>query len=143
MSSEENMSTARRLLEQGFAAADYAIVDECVAPDFVEHQNGVEGNGPEAVKDIIRGLHDSFADMTLTVVDTIAGGDQVWLRVRASGTDTKGVGGAPPTGRRFEIDIMDIMRFRDGVIVEHWGVADRLGMLEQLGLMMRRVPRAA
>jgi hypothetical protein len=27
------------------------------------------------------------------------------------------------------------VRFRDGKMVDHWGVADRLGMLQQVGAM--------
>jgi len=137
MSPEENIPTARRILEQGFGDGDLSVVDQCVADDFVEHQAGAQGSGPDAVKSIIRNLHESFTDMELTVEDAIAAGPNVWLRARARGIDTKGVGGMPPTGERFEIDIIDIMRFRDGQVVEHWGVADRLGMLEQLGLMRR------
>ena len=30
---------------------------------------------------------------------------------------------------------MDQMRLRDGKLVEHWGVADRLGMMQQLDLL--------
>jgi predicted ester cyclase len=26
------------------------------------------------------------------------------------------------------------MRFKDGKLVEHWGVPDRLGLMEQLGM---------
>ena len=33
-----------------------------------------------------------------------------------------------------QITVIDIMRFRDGKLVEHWGVADRLAMMEQLGM---------
>jgi predicted ester cyclase len=133
MSAEENKATASRILLEGFAAGDLSVVDVLVADDFVEHQNGAQGSGPEALKGIIRGLHASFTGMKLTIMDSIAAGDDVWIRVRAQGVDTRGVAGRPPTGKAFEIDLIDIMRFRDGAIVEHWGVADRLGMLEQLG----------
>jgi len=33
------------------------------------------------------------------------------------------------------ITVIDIARFKDGKIVEHWGVPDQLGMMLQLGLM--------
>jgi predicted ester cyclase len=48
--------------------------------------------------------------------------------------------GFPPTGKSFETDVMDVARFEDGKIVEHWGVPDQLGLLIQLGLMQRPQP---
>ncbi len=42
---------------------------------------------------------------------------------------------APSVGQTAtEIDVIDISRFEDGKMVEHWGVPDRLGTLLQLGL---------
>ncbi len=41
----------------------------------------------------------------------------------------------PPTGKTFAIDVIDICRFRDGRIVEHWGVPDRFSQFKQVGLI--------
>jgi predicted ester cyclase len=41
----------------------------------------------------------------------------------------------PPTGRAVRQDHMHFVRFRDGKAVEHWGVRDDLGMLQQMGVM--------
>ena len=38
------------------------------------------------------------------------------------------------------IEVIDIGRFEDGKLVEHWGVPDRLGALEQLGATWRPEP---
>jgi predicted ester cyclase len=143
MSSQSNIEIVRDVLERGFGGGDLSVVDEYVAADFVEHQAGVEGRGPEAVKRTIRGLHESFSDMRLVVKDIVAVGDNVWARVRASAVNTKPIMGRPATGRSFEIDIIDVMRLREGKLVEHWGVADRLAMLQQLGLVPRPEARAA
>ena len=135
MSTQDNIQTVRRLLTEGFGEGDLTIVDEVVAPDFIEHQNGSQGEGPEAVKRIIRGLHESLTGMRLVIQSVVAEGEDVWVRVRASGDNTLPIMGRPATGRSTEIDVIDVMRFRDGKIAEHWGVADRLGMLQQLGLL--------
>ena len=42
--------------------------------------------------------------------------------------------GIPGTGKRFDIAVIDIIEFRDGKGVAHWGVMDMAGMMEQLGV---------
>ena len=143
MTSESNIANVRRLLAEAFSQGEYAVIDEIVAPDCVEHQNGSQGIGPEAVRRTASGLRSSFPDLQLDIQDVVATEDTVWVRVRGRGTDTGGVAGRPPSGRAFEIDIIDIVRFRDGMMVDHWGVADRLGMLQQVGAMPAPKQRSA
>jgi predicted ester cyclase len=76
-----------------------------------------------------------MADFTLTVEDVAVAGDTVWARNRGRGVNTGPVMGNPPTGRPVEVDVIDILRFENGIAVEHWGVADQVGMLLQLGVM--------
>lgn len=133
MSVESNIASVRRLLEEAFSEGNYEVIDEIVAPELVEHQNGAQGTGPEATRRVASGLRESFPDLQLEIED-IAGADEtVWVRARGHGTDTGGVAGRPPSGAHVEVDVIDVVRFRDGKMVEHWGVADRLGMLQQVG----------
>ncbi|MGI8893408.1 MAG: ester cyclase, partial [Bacteroidia bacterium] len=45
----------------------------------------------------------------------------------------KGEGrGKKGTGRKGELPYADVVRFRDGKAVEHWGYADNAKMFEQL-----------
>jgi predicted ester cyclase len=135
MSSSDNIEKVRRLLTEVFSEGDYEALGELVAPDFVEHQNGSQGTGPEAVRRTAAGLRASFPDLSVEIQDAIADGDTVWVRARGRGTDTGGVAGRPASGRRIDVDVLDIARFRDGLMIEHWGVADRLGMLQQVGVV--------
>ena len=41
----------------------------------------------------------------------------------------------PPTGRRVEIGLIDIVRLEGGRVVEHWNAVDNLGLLQQLGAL--------
>jgi predicted ester cyclase len=44
--------------------------------------------------------------------------------------------GIPATGKSATVDLIDITRFGDdGLAREHWGVADMLGLMRQLGVI--------
>ncbi len=143
MSVNANVIAARRLLEEGFGNGDLSVVDEYVADDFIEHQSGAQGIGPDAVKRIITGLHESLTDMTFSIEAIVAAQDTVWVRARLRAKNTLPYMGWPATGRDIEIDVIDVIRFSAGRAVEHWGVADRLGLLEQLELAPQRERRVA
>jgi steroid delta-isomerase-like uncharacterized protein len=133
----------RRLINEGFSQGRLDVADDLIADDLVEHQNYGPGHAPgaEGVKAVITSLRRAFSDFRLTVQEVATDGDVVWSRNVASGTNDGSFMGHPPTGRTVQIDVIDIVRVRDGRIVEHWGVPDRLGVLQQLGLLP--VPAAA
>ena len=139
MSPEDNIAAFRKLIEVGFSGGNLDVVEELVSPDALEHQRGSKP-GIDGTKATIATLHRWFSDFELTIVKLTAEGDTVWSLNRARGVNTGSVMGFPPTGKSFEIDVMDVARFEDGRIVEHWGVPDQLGLLIQLGLMPRPQP---
>lgn len=128
----------REIVEVGIGQGDERVLDAYLAPDLVEHQRG-NAQGVDGAKGVARILHRWMSDFTLTVEDLAVSGDTVWARNRARGTNTSAVMGFGPTGRTVEVDVIDIGRFENGLMVEHWGVADQLGLLLQLGFD----PRAA
>jgi predicted ester cyclase len=129
-----NEQLFRALIEDGFSHGNAAIVDDIAAPDFVEHQDGIVPPNAQGVKRQIAMLHTAFPDFSLTIEEVVSQGDTVWGRLTARGTQRGPIGPLFPTGKRMQITVIDIMRFRDGKLVEHWGVADRLAMMEQLGM---------
>ncbi|WP_426297638.1 ester cyclase [Arthrobacter sp. R-11] len=133
---QDNTAAFRRLIIEGFQAGNPGVVDELVSPDLIEHQFGPGGSGEKAVNNLKRaivGLHASMPDVSYTFDATVADGDTVWARMTANGTDTGGFLGHDPTGRAVSITVVDIARFSDGKLVEHWGVPDRFALLAQLG----------
>jgi predicted ester cyclase len=77
------------------------------------------------------GMPDMHMDMQRMTVD----GDCVWVHGRGHGTNTGEMMGMPATGKSVDIDFIDILRFKDGKLVEHWGVTDNLGMMQQMGVV--------
>jgi len=121
-------------IEDGFSKGDVSVFDNYASPDFVEHQHGFKQPNAEGVKKAINGLHQAFPDFSLTIEEIIKDEDKVWGRMTGRGTHRTQFGPMPPTGRKFEITVFDVMRFKDGLLVEHWGVPDRLSLMEQLGM---------
>ena len=54
------------------------------------------------------------------------------------GVNSGSIMGNSPSGKAVEVEVMDIGRFKDGQLVEHWGIADQLGLMLQIGLPGRR-----
>lgn len=129
-----NEQLFRIFIGEGFSKGDITVFDKHASSDFVEHQYGFNPPNAEGVKKSIGILHNAFPDFSLTVEELVADGDKVWGRMTARGTQKGQFGPMPPTGKKFEITVIDIMRFKDGKLVEHWGVPDRLALMEQLGM---------
>ncbi len=107
-----------------------------LSPDFVDRtpQAGLP-SGVEGVRLFYGMLFAAFPDGTTTSQDMIAEGDKVAHRMSGEGTHQGAYLGVPPTGRHVTWSSIDIWRIVDGKLAEHWMEADRLGMMQQLGLI--------
>jgi predicted ester cyclase len=128
-----NEQLFRIFIEDGFSKGDVTVFDTYASSEFIEHQYGTNPPDAEGVKKAIRSLHSAFPDFTLIIEDLIIDGDKVWGRMTGRGTHKNQFGPIPATGKKFEITVIDIMRFKEGKLVEHWGVPDRLALMDQLG----------
>jgi predicted ester cyclase len=66
--------------------------------------------------------------LRLTIEAIVETSDTVWARSKATGVD-------PRSGKQVTIDVIDICRFAEGKLVEHWGVPDRFALLHQIGAL--------
>ena len=67
--------------------------------------------------------------------DEVAEGDKVVTRYTTRGTQLGSFMGMPPTGKYVTVTGIAIARFANGKVVEEWGNADDLGLLQQLGVV--------
>lgn len=82
-----------------------------------------------------QGVHEAFPDVELTNVETIVTPEHHVIVGDLTGTDTgSGFLGHEPTGKRFSVRNVQVMKIVDGRLVERWGSTDQLGILQQLGL---------
>jgi predicted ester cyclase len=69
------------------------------------------------------------------VLQSVSESDLVSTRHRFTARQTGELLGMPATGKSFEVGAMDMIRWRDGKILEHWGLIDMPATMVQLGLM--------
>jgi len=133
--------TTRRAYEL-ISAGDIDGFGELMADDFVEHEE-TPGLAPtkDGVLEFFRMYCNAFPDLRMDAEEVLVSGDKTVTRARASGTHQGELMGMPPTGKRVDVQLIDIMQFNDaGVISEHWGLVDMLSMMQQLGAIPEGPP---
>ena len=133
---ERNKVVIRRFVEEVQNQKNWDAFDELNSSDFVNLSAppGVP-NDKEGGKMFLGAFINAFPDSYVTIEDMIAEGDQVVTKKTFTGTHTGEFSGIPPTGNRVSIQYVDIMRVRDGQIVEHWLSMDQLSFMQQLGVV--------
>jgi predicted ester cyclase len=108
MGIEENKAVIRRLLGEGVAKQDLAVLDELI--------------GAAHVRAEWERKFESFRDLELRAEHMIGEGDEVWTRGIFRATHVRDFGSYPATGRFVELPYMDWWVVRDGRVVDNWGV---------------------
>jgi steroid delta-isomerase-like uncharacterized protein len=130
---QKNKESMKRIFEEAWSKGNVEVLDELVAPTFKQHQYD-RPSTREGFKAIIQEVRTAFPDLKVAVEDSVAVDDKVWMRVTCRGTHLGQFKALPPTGKPFEFTEIHIARIENGKGVEHWGVADMLGLMQQLGV---------
>jgi ketosteroid isomerase-like protein len=105
---------------------------ELIDPEVVDHRGGTQGDhrGREAWRQKWEervSAGSAFHDVSVTIDQNVVSGDTSVNRYTVRGTHTN-------SGRRYEVLGLDMVRARNGRIIEHWALLDADAMRDQLGL---------
>ncbi len=129
-----NVSIVRGFYGALFTPQGLRTLADLVAPGYVDHNAEAAGRGPDVVRAHVEALRATLSDFSLTIQDIIADGDRVVTRVTGQGIHTGAWMGIAPTGTTVRVKGINIDRLVSGRLVEHWGEADTVGMLRQMGV---------
>lgn len=131
---EQNKSLVCRFIDQILNKQNPEVIDELVAPDFVDHDAPADQTpGPEGIKRTLEAVHSLLADFRVSTDDIIAEGDRIVTRHTAEATHIPFLGFAP-TGRRLRWTAISIYRIADGRIAERRDLLDYRSPQRQLAL---------
>jgi steroid delta-isomerase-like uncharacterized protein len=132
---DENKRLMQRVYEDCFNAGKLEALDQLVEESF----QGVQGGrGPAAFAAPVRALRQAFPDLHV-LEDVLAEGDRVAVRWKWSGSHEGPFGGHPPTHKRISNEGMAIFQIKDGKIAASWVQTDRLGFLQEIGVVSKEI----
>ena len=134
--SEQDKQALRRIPLEALNEGKFEVIDEVFSPDYVEH-SPFPGypTGRDGIRAFVRDFRSAVPDLRYRVDHEIAEGDWVVQHVTGSGTPQREFLGMPATGKSATWQEIHVVRVSGGKAVEHWGLVDMLGVMQQLGAL--------
>jgi predicted ester cyclase len=135
----------RRLIEdyvdRVWAQRDLDALVDLLDPAYRRHVSPIiEPLDATGQRQRLGAMQAAFPDVSLELREILVQGDLVAFRSIMRGTHQGAFRGLPPTGKPFEVHLVDIVRIGGGRLVEHWGGPDMLDLLTQLGATVEPGP---
>lgn len=127
-------SIAEKWMTEGWQRGNYQFMAELYAPDFRDNAPAGRGNDLAASQQGIKELYEAFPDFYATtdfmVIDVER--SEVAIHWTAKGTHYGSFMNIAPGHKTINFRGIEIIRIKDGLIVERWGEWDSLDLYQQL-----------
>jgi steroid delta-isomerase-like uncharacterized protein len=132
--SQDNIATARRVIEEAFNQGNLDVIDEVCADSYVDHDPLLGDQDRDAAKQSIATYREAFPDLHFEIDDIFAADDKVVIRWTGTGTfENELMGLQPNHDKGNPIHGIGVDRFEDGKIVEAWTQWDTLTFMRDVG----------
>lgn len=133
---EANKAVYRRMVDEVVNKGDFDVIEELFHPDYVDHV-APPGSPPgmEGVRSIFSMFRTAFPDVKFNIDQMVGEGAYVATLVHGEGTQDGPFMQFPPSGKHAVWRSVGFFRVEDGLIREHWGIPDLLGLLIQIGII--------
>ncbi len=125
MTAQQNKLIVRRFFEEVFNQRKLDLIEEFIAPGYINHNSLSPIAGPEGVRRINAAEFEAFPDIQTTIEDIIAEGDRVVIRCTDHFTRAS-------DGAKMLLPWIEIIRLENGKAVEGWFEADSTPMRADL-----------
>jgi len=133
MTTEQNKQVVIRFNKEFFESGNTEITKELLSDSFTNHTAP-----PSAPKDasamiaFITGFHKGFSNISVRIDEVLAEDDKVSLRKTITATNTAEFMGKTATGKKVEMNVIEIDILKNGKITDHWSRNDFLQVMQGL-----------
>jgi steroid delta-isomerase-like uncharacterized protein len=136
-SAQEHQQRNKQVVRQLFEATDQHDIERMAqlisSTNYLFHFPGMPPMDWNTTKQFSTALASSLPDLRHEIVDMVAEGDKVAVRLSVTGTHKGELQGIPPTDKKVTFDAMDFITLIDGKVSEEWLNADIMGLMQQIG----------
>jgi predicted ester cyclase len=133
MSKEDNIA-AQEHLAGNINDGNVDVAVETFAENAEDHDPAPgQGPGREGFREFWNTITSAFPDAHVEPRHEVVDDEHVVVAYTLTGTHEGEFVGIAPTGKKIEINGIQIGRFEGGKLVERWGSSDELGIMKQLG----------
>jgi predicted ester cyclase len=131
---EQNKAIVIRFNKEFIEQGNMNSFEELVADNVINHSApaGMPNGSGSMVYFIIEILRKGFPDIQVEILDQIGEADRVTTRKILRATHTGEFMGIPPSNKRVVINVIDIIRLKDGKYAEHWGVSNIADVIKEI-----------
>lgn len=129
-----NKQVVQRFNQEVIAEGRLDTVADLMDPEFVNHSAPAGADqGPGGMLHTFNNiLRPALSGLQVHIQEQVAEGEVVTTRKTITGLHTGTLLGIPATGQAVAIDVMDMVRLRNGKYYEHWGVNTLATVLARL-----------
>jgi predicted ester cyclase len=132
---EENKAVVQRFYEEVFNQGREEVLDEIIAPDYIDYGHEPLGQDRKEQNKISGGGAAIFSNTHYTIDEMLAIGDRVITRWAGKYNHTGDFLGIPASGKPVSLSGISIYRVENGKIQETRNAVNWLGLLQQLGVV--------
>src|SRR5882672_11965050 len=123
---EENKAVVLRFNKEFIEQGNMKSFKELVSDDVINHAAPAgTPSGPESMRYfIVEVLRKGFPDIKVEIFEQVTEGDMVSTRKALHATHTGEFMGIPPTNKKVTIQVIDMVKLRNGKYAEHWGISN-------------------
>ncbi|MBC9794725.1 ester cyclase [Sinomicrobium weinanense] len=132
---QKNKETIYKLYIDCLNTGNLDILDQIISEDYTTDYKGKKVQGPSGYAETVKGVLQGFPDIKFTIEGMIAENDMISVQWTFEGTHNGSFFGYPASGKKVINRAVAVFRLEDGKIVQNRVYPDRLGILQQIGVI--------